>query len=345
MLLTDDQMDRIELEALRLLEDVGLFVETEKVAALMCERGCKTLPNGRLRIPRELVLEVMATQRERLAKGEPFMPRRQPPVEARPDAVISSAFSHGPTRYFDFESDRVVNATLDIGDEMLRLATATPEVAMVQPFWVPVGDPRTQSVERLVRALRIAPNIAPMDVMEPCEYKYMIEIGEIITGEPRSMQYVLQGQCMTPPLKICDRAGRGLLEMARLGIPYRSTATMTNLGVSAPVTRWGALVQGTAEMLAGWVAAHSTHPERCVIAHSAVVSLDMATGEATMVSPDMAWVNAAFREFFMNRQGGHTGGTGTQYGATATRPGFQDQRPSPPSRLSMSCLPATSPSA
>ena len=42
-----------------------------------------------------------------------------------------------------------------------------------------------------------------------------------------------------------------------------------------------------------------------------------------MVSPDMAWVNAAFREFFTKRQGGNTGGTGTQYGATTTRPGFQ----------------------
>ena len=236
---------------------------------------------------------------------------------------MASAFSHGPTRYYDVEQDQIVSATLEIGDQMLRLAAATPEVAMVQPFWVPVGDPRTQSVERLVRALRIAPNIAAMDVMDPGEYKHMMEIGEIITGEPKSMQFVLQGQCMTPPLKICDRAGRGLLEMARLGIPYRSTATMTNLGVSAPVTRWGALVQGIAEMLAGWVAAHATHPECRVIAHSATVSLDMATGEATMVSPDMAWVNAAFREFFINRQGGHTGGTGTQYGATATRPGFQ----------------------
>jgi len=53
MLLTSDQVDRLETDALRLLEDVGLFVETERVAALMCKRGCKPLPNGRLHIPRE----------------------------------------------------------------------------------------------------------------------------------------------------------------------------------------------------------------------------------------------------------------------------------------------------
>jgi len=323
MLLSDAQIERIEAEALRLLEDVGLLVETEQVADLMVEQGCTPLPSGRLRIPRELVLEVMAVQRERLARGDAFSPGARQLVEPRPEAVISSAFSHGPTRYYDLAQDQIVSATLEIGDEMLRLAAAMPEVAMVQPFWVPVGNPRTQSVERLVRSLLIAPNIAAMDVMDPGEYKYMMEIGTIITGEPKSMQYVLQGQCLTPPLKLCDRAGRGLLEMARLGIPYRSTATMTNIGVTAPVTRWGALLQSVAEMLAGWVAATATDPEVCLIAHPAVVSIDMATGEATMVSPDMAWVNAAFREFFVKRQGGNTGGTGTQYGATTTRPGFQ----------------------
>ena len=171
MVLNDSQIERIETEALRLLEEVGLFVETERVAELMCERGCKPLPNGRLRIPREFVLGVMAIQGERIASGKRFMPQREPPVEPRPNAVISSAFSHGPTRYYDIEKDRIVTATLDIGDQMLRLAAATPEVAMV--------------------------------------------------------------------------------------------------------------------------------------------------------SPDMAWVNAALREFFINRQGSHTGGTGTQYGATASRPGFQ----------------------
>jgi trimethylamine--corrinoid protein Co-methyltransferase len=180
-----------------------------------------------------------------------------------------------------------------------------------------------QSVERLVRALKISRHIAPSDVLNPAEFKYMIEIGEIITGQPKSLQFVLPGHCMTPPLTLDDRAGRSLREMARLGIPDNAIATMTNLGVSAPVTLWGAVVQAAAENLAGCVAAYSIWTGYRLFLLAYTVALDMASGEATMVSPEMAWVNAAVKEFFNRRLGGPAAGTGTQYAPTAPMPGFQ----------------------
>jgi len=321
MLLTDDQVARLEAEALRLLEDVGLRVETDEIADILQKRGCKPLANGRLRIPRELTSEVIAVQRERLASGEEFTHLRKRFGREGPSVVIPSAFSHGPTRYYDFETGRTVDATPEIGDDMIRLAEATPEVAGVQPFWVRGERPEVQSVERLVRALKLSRHIAPMDVMHPGEHKFMIEIGEIITGQP--LQFVLPGQCMTPPLTLCDRAGQSYVELAKLGIRETCVATMTNIGVSAPVTCWGAVVQAAAEILAGWVAVYCIWTESRLRAAVYVVSIDMATGQSTMVSPEMAWVNAATKELFNRLVDGQVAGTGTQYGPNSMEPGFQ----------------------
>ena len=109
-----------------------------------------------------------------------------------------------------------------------------------------------------------------------------IEAGRLlIPGEPRSTRCLSGSQCMTPPLILGNRAAEEMLERRSCGVPVCFVATMTMLGVSSPITRWGSVVAGAAEILGGMVAAHAVCPEGRITGGAFVVSADMKGGSRT----------------------------------------------------------------
>ena len=321
MLLNDAELDRIEIEVFRLLEDVGLDVRDDEITRLLLESGCKSLPNGRLRIPRELASEVVAFQQARCSApaSEPAGPQRPAALET---AVMHSAFVPGPTVCYDYGAGEVVGVTDEIARRVLQLADATPEVASVHCLWRPGLRPETESIDMLIDALKITRKPTGLDAIFPGQVKYLVEISEIVTGEAGSSYYLAGSQCITPPLILGSRSAGEMLERKKCGVAHYFVATMTLVGVSSPVTRPGAVIAGAAEILGGWVAAHAVAPEGSLTGGAFVSCMDMASGEVTMASPAMAWINAAIRELFERRLGGHVS-TGTHYAPCAKVPGLQ----------------------
>ena len=348
MLLDTLQLDRLEAEVLNLLENTGLGVAHDEVAALLEKRGCRPAAKGRLRIPRELLSETIAAQQTRAAAessaDDPHPPtptpalRQTPPDRLPPPpnrfpgfatpgasggpALLEAAFCPGPIRYYDLERRAAVDLTDAIADDMMRLAEATPEVASVHCWWRRDAEPEVECIANLVRALKLTRKATGLDAIYPAQVKYLVRIGEILTGEPRSTRYLWGSQCMTPPLILGDRAAEEMLERQRQGVPVYFVATMPMIGVSSPVTRLGSVVVGAAEILGGMTAAHAIAPEGDITGGAFAVCADRSGGQMTTASPQMAWVNAAIRELFDRRFGGRVI-TGTKYSPCAKAPGLQ----------------------
>ena len=246
MLLSDNQVDRFETEVLNLLADVGLGVKNDKIAGLLQQKGCKCGAKGRLRIPREVALEVIGSQKRRSEKGKQGAVAEDDVADdSRP--VLTDAFNPGPTRYFDFERGQSVDLTPEIADNMMRLAEATPEIGGVHCWWPNINEPEIESIVNLVRSLKLTRKVMGLDAIHPKQVRYLVEIGEILTGEPRSTRYLGGSQCMTPPLILGDRAAEEMLERRDCGVPRYFVATMTMVGISSPITLPGAVVAGAAE--------------------------------------------------------------------------------------------------
>ena len=316
MLLDDPQLDRLEAEVLSLLDNVGLRVAHDEVAALLEKRGCRPGPKGRLRIPREVLCEVIESQQARAAAIEkpatdpppttpqqapdeplPPTPKRFPgfatPQASDGPALLEAAFCPGPIRYYDLERRAAVDLTDAIADDMMRLAEATPEVASVHCWWRRNAEPEVECIANLVLALKLTRKATGLDAIHPAQVKYLVQIGEVLTGDPRSTRYLWGSQCMTPPLILGDRAAEEMLERQRQGVPVYFVATMPMIGVSSPVTRLGSVVMGAAEILGGMTAAHAIAPEGEITGGAFVVCADRTGGQMTTAAPQMAWVTAA----------------------------------------------------
>ena len=321
MLLDDNQIERFETEALDLLADVGLGVRNGTIASLLQQQGCRCGANGRLRIPREVALAVIGSQKRR-SNEAPQGAASQDRVAEDAMPVLTDAFSPGPTRYFDFERGQPVDLTPEIADSMMRLAEATPEIGGVHCWWPRTAEPEIESIVNLVRSLKRTRKVMGLDAIHPKQIKYLVEIGEILTGESRSTRYLAGSQCMTPPLILGDRAAEEMLERRDCGVPRYFVATMTMVGISTPITLPGAVVAGAAEILGGMVAAHAVCPEAEMTGGAFVVCTNPKGDQMTMAAPEMAWINAAIREVFQRRWGGYLV-TGTQYSPCACVPGLQ----------------------
>jgi len=62
-MLSESQWEVLRDRTQQLLWDVGMKVENEILTAAMLARGCQQAPTGRIRIPRQLIEEMTASQR------------------------------------------------------------------------------------------------------------------------------------------------------------------------------------------------------------------------------------------------------------------------------------------
>jgi trimethylamine--corrinoid protein Co-methyltransferase len=321
MLLNDAQIDRIEAEVLRLLAEVGLAVMNDEIAGLMRALGCTDGPRRRLRIPVETAREVIAA-RIRINGETRKDAHTQPPIPCPEGPVLNYAFSPGPTHFFDFERWETIGLTDEIADDMIRMADATPEVGGVHPLWTPSPEPEISSVVQLVRCLKLSRKTTGLDAIYPRQMKYMVEIGEILTGQPGSSRYVGGSPCITPPLILGDRMAEEILQRRDCRVQRYSVITMTMVGVSSPVTRLGTVITGAAEVLGGMVATHAVDPEAAIEGGAFIACTDLRGDQMTMAAPEMAWINAAISELFERRWGGNVS-VGTQFSPSAKVPGLQ----------------------
>jgi trimethylamine--corrinoid protein Co-methyltransferase len=101
--------------------------------------------------------------------------------------------------------------------------------------------------------------------------------------------------CPSPPLKWSNLTAQSLIDCARSGIPSELVA-MPLTGATAPVTLTGALVQLTAENLAGLVIAQCAHSGAPVIFGGSPSSFDMRTGSTPMGAMETMMIDCAYAQ-------------------------------------------------
>jgi len=318
-LFTDSDTDRIVKYAYRLLTEVGLKVDHAEVEQKMIAAGCQPGADGRLRIPLALVDELVESHRKLQHQQEAAATEVSPGTEG----LMGCVFNYGPSVYYDYERRRQLPADTAIMTQMFQFADATPEIARVHTW--PRQDTRQEieAIESVVLGLKITRKVRGVDAMVPAQVKYLLEIGEVVAGQPGVMDSYLAGsQCMTPPLILGHRSAEEMLERTRRGVQNLAVPTMLVVGVNTPATLAGAVVMGVAETLAGMVAAYVINPEAICGGTACTMSMDMATGSTLLASPEVALFNAGIVEVFQRRLGGQCNQV-IQYSPNSPVPGLQ----------------------
>ena len=318
---TDPELDQLAEAALGLLEDVGVMYQSDVLLDALERAGAKVdRVSQRARLPRRMIEEIVTRQRERQAPEAPAEARRDP---ASPDAALPGLTLQVAQFYYDHERGERRRGNRQDLASMAQFGEALDERNRVDH--VLLMHEEAASVEPLEALVVLMEHTARPGLTYPhfaAQLPYLEEIGEIWAGNSWRFMSEGAGVFLVSPLRMDRRACDLLVALARRGIGC-GTSTQPVSGVTAPVTRAGAIVTGAAEILAGWAALSALDPE--LTPHGSICSgaVDMVTGNVTFCSPETMMQDIGCVELLRRRFGGHVGVAGGSDYTSAKFPGYQ----------------------
>ncbi|MFH1842928.1 MAG: trimethylamine methyltransferase family protein, partial [bacterium] len=338
-MLTQSQVEELAGRACRLVAEVGIAVENDEVTKKCLEKGCKKGDGHRVRIPGELIDELVAFQRQTQDEYERdhelvhtcgpdwthhlTWTRQQDAFRQEyGKRFLMQAFDCGPTVYYDYGMGGARPVDGELFETMLKFAQATPEIGYTSMWYRQHMPPMIERIDALRCAMDFTDKFAGIEAIYPEVVKYLKEASEILTGDPRSSTYLAGSECMTMPLILEKRSAEDILEREKHGVHRYHVASMPTLGVSTPVTLAGSIVMAAAEILGGMAVCWCVDPESNISGRMITLIADMRNGNSATFGPAYAQYDNAVRQIFNQTWGGHCM-VEVFFSPTARRPGLQ----------------------
>jgi trimethylamine--corrinoid protein Co-methyltransferase len=300
MFLPPQKAEKIHEATLKVLEKTGVKLDHEEAEELFLKAGAEKDQDGRILIPRKLVAEALAK----------IQPNRRIRLFSR-DGDKSIVTKIGRT-YFGPGGDALYNIdpitlefrrsrSTDIRNNVL-IADALPSFEFIMSMALPEDVPPNKLYATVF--LEMAKNTTkPLVVTSTSldDLMHMHEIGAIITGGKDKLKKKPFFIAYLDPISplIMDRVSTDkLLYCAEHGIPILYAAG-ANCGSSAPVTPEGAVVQGSAECLAGLTLAILKNEQIQFIYGANTSAMDMASTIVSYGDPTWFKTSAMYSDMGM----------------------------------------------
>jgi trimethylamine---corrinoid protein Co-methyltransferase len=326
------EMDAIHQGALQILDEVGMWIDSEEALNYLEDYGCRVdYPARRVWFPADLVQRTV--DRMRAAYADPDrIPQR---MSVRYSEIYFSIHPHRIHPDFtantggfcvfiyDLEGQRR-RANLEDVRACIRLANAMENIDFMG---LPVTAQEVPAVMRpVVMAAELVKNtrkLGGIETFDRLDVEFVSRIAEIVAGGPEALRRspILVGYAEArSPLCLDQNMAEVLIEHVKRGLP-QSLDTMPNGGFTAPITAAGLLALAIAETLGGLVLGYSVDEQAVMSIDICVSKADMRSGLYTYASPErMPVLSAAaqmINEYYSSPSGTHGGKTDACY------PGFQ----------------------
>ena len=338
-MLSSSDVEVLEKKTLSLLSDVGILVENDEVAQQCIGRGCRQTADKRLRIPPELVEELVAYHRP---TQELYERDHELVYTCGPDwthyliwtgqaeafrgryarEFVMQAFDCGPTTYYDYATAAIRPVDTAVFDRMMKFAEATPEIGYTSMWYRQDVPPMLERLDSLRRSMDLTTKFTGIEAIYPEVVPYLKEASVILTGDPASSAYLAGSECINPPLMLEERSARDILARKAAGVRRYHIASMPTVGVSTPVTLAGSIIMGAADILGGMTICWCVDPESDISGRMIALVADMRTGNSTSFGPLYVQLDMGVRQLFREKWGGHCM-VEVFFSPTARRPGLQ----------------------
>jgi trimethylamine:corrinoid methyltransferase-like protein len=324
MLLSKNEREEIASHIHRLLDEVGIRVESEELRSKMVKAGCRVKTGNWISIPAQLLRNIAEKQRNTQEEDGDVQELihhcnvdwthaiswKHHVAEMKNHlkrTFLMPAFDCGPTRYYDFTSGALEHVTTEIFITMKKLAQSTPEIGYVSNWYRSDVPQKLERLESLILAFQYTDKSAGVEAIFPETVKYLKYLSDILSGDSGDDPgtYVAGSQCITPPLHLEERSARDLLERYKSGMKKYHVASMGVIGMSMPITLAGALVVSCAEILGGWAAVYAVDPDAYMNGRMISNSINMRTLEIGGSGPETILLNMGVKDVFDTFYGGH----------------------------------------
>ncbi|MEX0366020.1 MAG: trimethylamine methyltransferase family protein [Ruegeria sp.] len=291
--MTERQLDQIHHAALDALEQIGLADAPESGVACLTEAGAILGEDGRIRFPRALVEDTLAKANRSVTLYS---------RDGKTDLELSGSRVHYGTagaavHMVDVEGREYRDSTVQDLHDAARICDRLDNIHFVQRPMVcrDIPDNREMDLNTIYACCSGTTKHIGTSFTEPDFVAPAVEMLRMIAGgedEWRERPFVSNSNCfVVPPMKFATESCEVMEECIKAGMPVLLlSAGMA--GATAPSTVAGAIVQATAECLAGLVYVNAVKPGAPAVFGTWPFGLDLRTGAMTVGSGEQALLSA-----------------------------------------------------
>ncbi|MCH2076473.1 MAG: trimethylamine methyltransferase family protein [Rhodobacteraceae bacterium] len=291
--LSPADMDRIHDAALRCLEEIGLADAPQSGIDVMVKAGAILGDDGRLRYPRALIEDTIANA----AKSMTLRGR-----DAAYDLELSGARVHYGTagaavHMVDLDGQNYRDSTIADLRDAAHLTEQLDNIHFLQRPMVArdIIDNREMDYNTVYACCSATKKHIGTSITDPSHVPDILEMLHMIAGSEeawRARPFVSNSNCfVVPPMKFATESCEVMEACIRGGMPVLLlSAGMA--GATAPSTIAGAIVQATAECLAGLFYVNAVAPGHPAIFGTWPFGLDLRTGAMSIGSGEQALLTA-----------------------------------------------------
>jgi trimethylamine:corrinoid methyltransferase-like protein len=295
-LLSDELVKQILDEALQLLLNPGIKVQSSAARHLFESAGAKVNPDTEVaQIPERLVYQALESVPHQFylydRNGEPKVIYGGNAVHFDPGSsgvhiLEPDTNEHRPSYTNDLV--KIIQLT-----EMLPQFDAQSTAVICNEIHKSISD-----LYRLYLVLQYSTKPIITGAFAIPTLQVMLDMLAIFAGDRRNLAEKPQAVfdvCPSPPLIWSNFGAQNLIDLARAGVPAQMVS-MPLAGATAPVTLVGAVVQHAAECLSGIVIHQLAKPGSPIVWGGAPAIFDMRKGTTPMGAIETAMIDASYTQ-------------------------------------------------
>lgn len=309
----DAQLDKIHDYSLKLLEEPGMRIMSEKMLESLASKGAKVdFSSKTVRFHSGLIEETIDLMRKDVKEGRIPVYLNGVTSEFTGKSGIQAKFGGACVQFLDWENQVFRDPTEDDLVNMVKLGQALQEVATVGNPVVYLKDKKGKPIEPRMQRVKTAAMVAKYttkpgstEVWNTKELEFLMEIGSIVRGGRE--KYISEPCFITAketiaPFILEENAADVLLALASKDLPCL-IIPMPIAGVSSPVSPFGNIIIGNAEILATAAAIKCIYPRAKILGGIISGSMDMATGTANFATPEATLQDIGLEELYERKYG------------------------------------------
>jgi len=282
--LSDDDLEIIHLSTLEVLRRTGIAVKEPKAVEIFKKLGC-FVDGERIRIPAHLVERALRSTPPRVAMSDR---NGNPAMFLEANNVYFGTGSDTP-HISDLQTRKRRPAVLKDIENVAKVVDSLPELSFLMCSGIASDvNPKISDIFHFEAMVGHTEKPIVFTAWSLENLKAIVRMAEAVAGgamELRKKPFIALYTEPISPLTLAAESTQKLMFMAEKALPVVFTPGLLT-GGTGPVTAAGGLVQANAEMLGGYVLAHSIREGMPFIYGGGVFPIDMATGLLRYAAPE-----------------------------------------------------------
>ena len=284
VVLSKDELELIHLSTLEVLRRTGIAVKEPKAVEVFKKAGC-FIDGERVRIPAHLVERALRATPPRVSMSD----RNGRPAMFLEDNNVYFGTGSDTPYISDLQTKKRRLAVLKDVENVAKVVDYLPELSFLMCSGIASDvNPKISDIYHFGAMVSHTEKPLVFTSWSLDNLKAIIAMAEAVAGgakELRSKPFVALYTEPISPLTLAAESTQKLMFMADKALPVVFTPGLLT-GGTGPVTIAGGLVQANAEMLGGYVLAHSIREGVPFIYGGGVFPIDMATGLLRYSAPE-----------------------------------------------------------